>query len=100
MGYIYSVLWFLTAAVLVGRFRRESAAIYVLSIYFVYLGIWWLSDEIVPADMLAGNYGWILRIVSAAALIITLIVYYADKSRREKMSVNDAAEEQTAANGR
>ncbi len=84
MGYIYSVLWFLTAAVLVGRFRKESAAIYVLSVYFVYLGSWWLIDELVPVDMLAGSYGWTLRIVSAVALLLALVVHFAFKPREEE----------------
>ena len=92
MGYIYSVLWFLTAAVLVGKFRKESAAIYVLSVYFVYLGFWWLADELVQSDMLAGSYGWILRIVSVVALIITLIVYHIDKNIREKKAAAETKE--------
>ncbi|MBQ9461582.1 MAG: hypothetical protein IJU51_06680 [Clostridia bacterium] len=99
MGYIYSVLWFLMSAMLVGKFRRESAAIYVLSVYFVYLGFWWLADELVPSDMLAGSYGWILRIVSAVALIVTVIVYYVDKSMKEKKSAAEAQETHATADG-
>ncbi len=98
MGYIYSVLWFLTAVLLVIRFRKESAAIYVLSVYFVFLGFWWLADEMALPDMLAGSFGWILRIVSAAALIVTLIVYHIDKSIKEKRSeAKERAQEAHAA---
>ena len=49
-------------------------------------------------DMLAGSFGWILRIVSAAALIVTLIVYHIDKSIKEKRSeAKERAQEAHAA---
>ena len=82
MGYIYSALWFLIAALLIVRFRKEGAVIYVLSVYFIFLGFWWLVNEFLPADMLNGFYGWILRGVSLLALAAAFFVYRAGKSRK------------------
>ena len=43
MGYVYSALWFLTAFLLLCRFRKESVVVYILSAYFVFAGVWWLA---------------------------------------------------------
>ena len=83
MGYLYSALWFIVAAVLLIRFRKESAVVYILSGYFAFAGVWWLADQLAEADMLSGIYGWILRIVSAVMLIGVGIVYVIEKNLKE-----------------
>ena len=94
MGYLYSALWFIVAAVLLIRFRKESAVVYILSGYFAFAGVWWLADQLAEADMLSGIYGWILRIVSTVMLIGVGIVYVIEKNLKEKKALSDAAETQ------
>lgn len=84
MGYIYSVLWFIMAVVLLTKFREESKTVYVLSGYFMYAGIWWLIDQVTAFDMLHGTLGWIFRIVSVSALVVSGIVYYLEKLQKTK----------------
>lgn len=79
MGYIYTVLWFITALLLFFKFRKESRIVYVLSGYFIYLGFWWLANQLLEADLMNGIYGWIFRGVSLVMLIILAVVYLLEK---------------------
>lgn len=81
MNYVYSALWFIIGVLLIVKFRSESKAIYALSVYFFILGIWWLVNELTAVDLMYGYYVWILRAISAAALIISGIVYYNEKNK-------------------
>ena len=93
MGYVYSGLWFIMAVVLLAKFRKESKMVYVLGTYFIFLGAWWLADQLVSADMLHGTYGWVLRGVSLAAVVISGVVYYFEKLRKTKAAdAGDSAE--------
>ncbi len=84
MGYIYSALWFVTAFILLVRFRKESIVIYILSAYFIFAGGWWLTNELIDIDLMGGLYGWILRIVSVVMLIVVAAVYMIEKNLKEK----------------
>ena len=83
MGYFYSALWFVIAAVLLVRFRGEGKIIYILSGYFTVMGIWWLANQFVEVDLLSGVYGWILRGLSLAVLLILLGIYIYNKFKAE-----------------
>lgn len=83
MGYLYAGLWLAACVLLFVRFRRESAAVYVLCVYFLFAGVWWLIDQLSEWDMLHGTPGNVMRGVSAAALLITGIVYYIEKRRKQ-----------------
>ena len=84
MGYIYSLLWFVTAYILFFRFRKESAVIYILCLYFVFLGVWWLVNQFTSTDMMNGVYGWTLRIVSVGVLAAGGVTYHFEKNRKAK----------------
>ena len=95
MGYVYSALWFLTAFLLLCRFRKESVVVYILSAYFVFAGVWWLADEMSVTDMMSGTYAWILRMVSVAALLIAAVVYLIEKNiKGKKKAAVQASDEQ------
>lgn len=81
MGFFYAGLWFMVACVLFFRFRKESFAVPLLSLYFLFLGAWWLADQFMEADLLHGGYAWVLRGISAAALLLCGAVYYYDRRR-------------------
>lgn len=81
MGFVYAAAWFAVAVLLFGRFRKESRVIIPVSIYFVFLGVWWLANEFVSADLMQGGYAWILRAVSAVVLMFCVIFYYLEKKK-------------------
>ncbi len=84
MGYIYAALWFITAFLLLIKFRKESIVVYVLSLYFLFLGVWWTADQVSGVDMMNGIYGWVLRCVSLAALVAVGIIYAVEKTSKLK----------------
>ena len=76
MGYVYSALWLIIAVMLFFRFRKENKVVYLLSLYFIFLSVWWFIDEFVAGiNLMDGTYVWILRLVSAVMLTICLIIY-------------------------
>ncbi len=93
MGYVYSGLWFIMAVVLFAKFRKESKMVYVLGAYFAFLGVWWLADQLTSADMLHGTFGWILRGVSLAAVVISGVIYYFEKLRKTGQPASDDTSE-------
>lgn len=82
MGFVYSAAWFAVAIILLVRFRKEGKIIIPISIYFFFLGGWWLANEFVEADLLHGTYAWILRFISVAVIAVCGIFYY--KRRKDK----------------
>ena len=85
MGYVYSALWVIIALMLFFRFRKENKVVYILSSYFIFLGVWWFLDEYLPGvNLTDGQYVWILRIVSAFMLGAALLVYFAERKRQLK----------------
>lgn len=90
MGYIYTALWFVVAILLFVRFRKESRIIYVLSGYFFYAGCWWLANQLLEVDLMAGMYGWIFRGISLAMLVLLAIVYLAEKRSHTAASSEEA----------
>ena len=86
MGYLYSLLWLVTALILFFRFRRESTVIYVLCLYFLFLGGWWFINQFTAADMMSGAYAWVLRIASVVVLAVGGITYHFERIRKEKQN--------------
>lgn len=82
MNYLYSGLWFVVAVLLFVRFRKEGKVIYLLSGYFVFMGVWWLADAIMAVDLMSGVYGWILRGVSFVVILILLLMYFRSKNKK------------------
>ncbi len=84
MGYVYAALWFIVAIILFIRFRKENKVIYLLSLYFLIMGVWWLVNEFVEVDLLSGVYGWIFRCISVAVIIVLVMAYFHSKRRTSK----------------
>lgn len=89
MGYVYSVLWLIIALTLFLRFRKENKSVILLSLYFVFLSVWWFLDQFVHGlNLMDGDYIWILRSVSALMLGLCVIVYI----RERKKDKNDSTD--------
>lgn len=89
MGYVYGIIWFVLAVLLFFKFRGEGKIIYVLSIYFMIMGIWWTANEIVSVDLMGGMYVWIFRAITFLMLLVLLVVYYRE---RHSYSSSDTTE--------
>ena len=96
MGYVYSVLWLIIAVMLFLRFRKENKVVYLLSCYFVFLSVWWFLDPFVHGlNLMDGMYVWILRLVSAFVLSISLLLYIRERSIHNNDSAQNS-EQNTA----
>ena len=84
MEYVYTVLWFMMAALLYSKFKSEGKIVYILSGYFVFAGIWWLANQFVAADLMTGTYGMIFRGVSVIALVVLILAYIEQKRHAER----------------
>ncbi len=94
MGYVYSALWLIIAVMLFFRFRKENKVVYLLSLYFIFLSVWWFIDEFVAGiNLMDGTYVWILRLVSAVMLTICLIIYLFERKRQVNNSANNTETE-------
>ena len=83
MGYVYAALWFFIALILFLRFRSEGKVIIGVSIYFLFLGCWWLANQILPVDLMSGVYVWVLRGISAVVLGFCMFIYMKRRKRDE-----------------
>lgn len=94
MGYVYAVLWLIIAVMLFLRFRKENKVVYLLSVYFIFLSVWWFIDEFVAGlNLMDGMYAWILRGVSAVVLTVCLVIYIAERRKHPKTETQQAETE-------
>ncbi len=91
MGYVYAFMWICTAIILLTKFRKESKAIIPLGIYFVFLGIWQLINDLCNGIFTTGGYIWVLRAVSALVLALCAVILV--KERNKSSSQNSSKNE-------
>lgn len=96
-SYLYVVLWFAVGLILLFRFGKENKVFYLLGGFFMLLGCWWLADAVTDSSLFEGVWGWVLRGVTAVALIIACKVYY-DETKRSREA--DEAEKRKQAEAR
>lgn len=84
MGYVFAVMWLIIGVYLIYNGIKENKLFCLLGSYFIFLGFWWGINELVPADLFKGVYGNILRIISAGALVVAVILYLIQKKRRKQ----------------
>ena len=89
MGYVYAGLWLFIAVMLFFRFRKEGKVIIAVSLYFLFLSIWWLANQLIQVDLMSGIYIWILRAVSALVLLMCMVIYMKQKNNNNDSSGND-----------
>ena len=84
MGYVYAAMWLIVGIYLIYTGAKENRLFCFLGAYFVFLCIWWLIDELLPINMLDGNYAVVLRCISGAVLLIALIIYIIQKKAKKQ----------------
>ena len=79
MGYVYAGMWLVAGLVLIIRMSKENKIFYFAGGYFVFLGIWWLADILLPTvQLFTGGWGMALRIITGVALAAFCIVFFRD----------------------
>ncbi len=77
MGYLFTAAFLIIGIYLIFYAVKEYRFLLLPGIYFIILGIWWLIDELnTSIDLTNGVFGWVIRGVSAAVLIVTGVIYY------------------------
>ena len=79
--YVYAVLWLLVGLILLIRFGRENKIFYLLGGFFLVLGVWWGADAYTGAGLFEGVWGWVLRGLTAAVLVIACVAYYRETKK-------------------
>lgn len=77
MQYVYSVMWFVMAMMLIFKFSKENKIFYLAGGLFAVFGFWWLFDALYPElKLFQGVYGWIFKCLIAVVLIIIAVFYF------------------------
>lgn len=87
LPYLYAILWFLLAigTFAFGKKNKLGAITVVASIMFIFMGIWWTIDALIPGvNLLKGTYGIIVRVVIAVFVLIMLFMYLRIKKNGKK----------------
>lgn len=84
MGFVYAGLWFVVGILLIFKMSRENKAFFAVGGFFLFWGVWQTLDEALEIDMYSGVYGWIHKGAALVALIICVLVVYADRNRAKK----------------
>lgn len=87
LPYLYAILWFLLAigTFAFGKKNKLGAITVVASIMFIFMGIWWTIDALIPSvNLLKSTYGIIVRVVIAVFVLIMLFMYLRIKKNGKK----------------
>lgn len=87
LPYLYAILWLLLAigTFAFGKKNKLGAITVVASIMFIFMGIWWTIDALIPSvNLLKGTYGIIVRVVIAVFVLIMLFMYLRIKKNKKK----------------
>lgn len=84
MDFVYAILWFVVAIILVVRFRKEGKIIWLISGLFTFMGAWWLADALMTnIDLMDGIYAWIFRGIVSVFLCIGIVIYLVQKRKNK-----------------
>lgn len=75
MTCFYAALWALTGLILIFRMGRENRVFYPIGAYFLVLGAWWGASGISGRNLFAGAWGWTLRGLTAAVLLLSCAAF-------------------------
>ncbi len=77
MNYVYAAMWLIAGILLIFRMGKENKVFYVAGGFFLLLGGWWLAAAMNPSlNVFGGSSGIILRIITAAALVVLCYVFF------------------------
>lgn len=75
MTYFYALMWALVGVILIFLLGKENRVFYPIGVFFLILGAWWAAGAYTGMNLFAGAWGWALRAVTAAALILACVEF-------------------------
>ena len=88
MTYVYAAMWFVVGLILIFRMSRENRIFYVAGAFFIILGGWWLAAAMGIAGLFAGVWGWVLRGITAVALILMCVAFFKENKKNNTNADN------------
>ena len=88
MTYVYAAMWFVVGLILIFRMSRENRIFYVAGAFFIILGGWWLAAAMGTAGLFAGVWGWVLRGITAVALILMCVAFFKENKKNNTNADN------------
>ncbi len=79
MNFVYAGMGFAIGLMLLIFMRKENKAFYFFSFVFLFMGTWWLLDEITNINFFEGEYLIIFRVMMAISIIVAVLVYFKEK---------------------
>lgn len=79
MNFVYAGMGFAIGLMLLIFMRKENKAFYFFSFVFLFMGAWWLLDEITNINFFEGEYLIIFRVMMAISIIVAVLVYFKEK---------------------
>lgn len=93
MTYVYAAMWFAVGLILIFRMGKENRVFYGAGAFFLLLGGWWLADALLPGNQFGGTAGWVLRGITAAALVVMCIAFFRENRKNKQESASEKAPE-------
>lgn len=81
MGYVYALMWMIIGAFIFVKSRKINPIFYVISLYFEFMGLCWLINEVSNINVFEGIYLIAFRVISAIVLIIVSVIYFREKRK-------------------
>ncbi len=88
MTYVYAAMWFVVGLILIFRMSRENRIFYVAGAFFIVLGGWWLAAAMGTAGLFTGVWGWVLRGITAVALILMCVAFFKENKKNNTNADN------------
>ena len=84
MTYAYAALWALTGLILIFRMGGENRVFYPIGGFFLVLGAWWAASGLSGRNLFAGAWGWALRGLTAAVLVLACAAFAKERKRNRR----------------
>ena len=81
MTYVYAAMWLVVGFLLIFRMAKENKVFYFAGAFFLLLGGWWLANALSPVNLFDGVWGWVLRGITALALVFLCIAFFRESKR-------------------
>lgn len=88
MTYVYAAMWLVVGFLLIFRMAKENKVFYFAGAFFLLLGGWWLANAFSPVNLFAGVWGWVLRGITAAALVFLCVAFFRENKRTKTEEQN------------
>lgn len=89
MQYVYVFLWGALAVLLFFTGRKQGALAYVMSLFFVFMTVWYALRAFGNYNMFDGTLGIVFKCILGAFLVLFVAVYFISKRNRNNSGDND-----------